>query len=59
MVEVPVKLDASWAPLGVLPPHTTALRIMSDPGLLDHEHMDHFDHFVFEDPHPGTKVSNV
>jgi hypothetical protein len=56
MVEVPVKLDASWAPLGILPPHTAALRVMSDPGLLEY---DHFDHFEFDDPHPGTKVSSV
>jgi hypothetical protein len=29
---------------------------MSDPGLLEY---DHFDHFEFDDPHPGTKVSSV
>jgi hypothetical protein len=57
MVEVPVKLDASWAPLGYTPhPDAVALRVMSDPGLLEHGRLDQFD---FDEPHPGTKVASI
>lgn len=58
MVEVPVKLDASWSPIGFNAPETVALRVMSDPGVVDHEQFRHFE-FVHEDPHPGTKLSPV
>jgi hypothetical protein len=54
MIEVPVKLDASWAPIILEEPEPAALRVMSDPGILEHQHVRHL---KVRDPHPGRRVS--